>query len=78
MPVVQWIEHQPSKLVMGVRFLPGAPHFNLKNMETEKDQELSEEEIAQLEALLGFGGCNCSNCPHSCGEEPGDFSETEK
>gem|GEM_PF-1530810 len=63
---------------MGVRFLPGAPHFNLKNMETEKDQELSEEEIAQLEALLGFGGCNCSNCPHSCGEEPGDFSETEK
>ncbi|BFH58298.1 MAG: hypothetical protein JST_000006 [Candidatus Parcubacteria bacterium] len=47
-------------------------------METEKDQELSEEEIAQLEALLGFGGCNCSNCPHSCGEEPGDFSETEK
>ncbi len=38
--------------------------------ETKKEEELTEEEIAKMDELLGFtGGCDCNNCGHSCHEE---------
>lgn len=46
-------------------------------MENNNEEALTPEEIAQMDALFGFGGCNCSNCGHNCGEEPGDFEGEE-
>lgn len=38
-------------------------------MENNNDKPLTEEEIAQMDALFGFGGCNCSTCDHGCHDE---------
>lgn len=75
-PIVQWIEHQPSKLVTRVRF-PLGVRTNLifkimednKNEEGLEEKELTEEEIAKMDELFGFGGCDCEHCGHKCGEE---------
>lgn len=79
-PVVQWIEHQPSKLITRVRFPPGVRIINFNSMEelkNENEEELTPEEIAKMDELLGFGGCDCSHCGHDCHTEPGDFEGDE-
>jgi len=40
-----------------------------KNEEGLEEKELTEEEIAKMDELFGFGGCNCEHCDHKCGEE---------
>jgi len=50
-------------------------------MEEEKkevEEELTEEEIAKMDALLGFsGGCDCSHCDHDCHEEAEEETEVK-
>ena len=33
------------------------------------EKELTEEEIAKMDELFGFGGCDCEHCGHKCGGE---------
>jgi len=40
-----------------------------KNEEGLEEKELTEEEIAKMDELFGFGGCDCEHCGHKCGEE---------
>ncbi|MEI6835275.1 MAG: hypothetical protein WCK59_00375 [Candidatus Falkowbacteria bacterium] len=45
----------------------------------EVEEELTEEEIAKLDELFGFGGgCDCSHCGHDChGEEEEEVENKE-
>lgn len=63
-PIVQWIEHQPSKLAMRVRFPLGVLFYklNFKFMEENKD----EVEVLEVDDQ---GQCDCSCCSHHCGSE---------
>ena len=81
-PVVQRIEHQPSKLVTRVRLPPGVRIINLIFMNENKnevEEELTDEEIAKLDELFGFGcGCDCSHCGHDChGEDEEEVEDKE-
>ena len=48
--------------------------------DNKNEEELTEEEIAKMDELLGFsGGCDCSHCGHKChGEEDGEETEEDK
>lgn len=34
----------------------------------ELEEELTEEEIAKMDELFGFNGCDCDHCGHKCGD----------
>lgn len=63
---------------MGVRFPLGVLIINFNFMENNNDKPLTEEEIAQMDALFGFGGCNCSTCDHGCHDEAEEETEEDK
>jgi len=44
--------------------------------ENKNEEELTPEEIAKMDELLGFGGCDCSHCGHDCHSEAAE-EETE-
>jgi len=35
----------------------------------EKEEELTEEQLEAMDALFGFGGCDCSHCDKGCHDE---------
>lgn len=48
----------------------------MEEIKNENEEELTPEEIAKMDELLGFGGgCDCSHCGHDC--HSGD-EETEE
>lgn len=48
----------------------------MKENKNEIEEELTPEEIAKMDELLGFGGgCDCSHCGHDC--HGGDEAEEE-
>lgn len=49
----------------------------MEENKNEVEEELTPEEIAKMDELLGFGGCDCSHCGHDCHTEPGDFEGDE-
>jgi len=45
----------------------------------EVEEELTEEEIAKMDELLGFeGGCDCSHCGHDCHGEAEEETEDKE
>ena len=69
-PVVQWIEHQPSKLVMRVRFPPGVPeNIIIKNMEEKNEINIDYPDNNDYQP------CDCSCCHHNCCNGPHDEEE---
>jgi hypothetical protein len=49
----------------------------MEENKNEVEEELTPEEIAKMDELLGFGGgCDCSHCGHDChGEEETEEKE---
>ncbi len=49
----------------------------MEETKNENEEELTPEEIAKMDELLGFGGCDCSHCGHDCHEvgEPEEDKE---
>ena len=45
----------------------------------EVEEELTEEEIAKMDALLGFGGgCDCNHCDQGCHDEAEEETEVKE
>jgi hypothetical protein len=48
----------------------------MEENKNEVEEELTDEEIAKMDALLGFGGsCDCSHCDKGCGDEETEDKE---
>jgi len=43
----------------------------------EKEEELTEEQLAAMDSLFGFGGCDCNHCDQGCHDEEAEETEEE-